>query len=158
VKKEVFMREKGFTLVEMLLVLAIIGILVTILLPSVFGVTTDAKKKQVKGDLRLIQAALGEYYIRYNTFPDPGGDYVQNLLDMRPRILKDRPVDPFSDPPVTYMYDFLDTSAPNDIPTYVVYSVGVSKNEQATINSSDDVDYTAECIFVTNAATLTQSN
>lgn len=146
------MKEKGFTLVEMLLVLAIIGILVTILLPSVFGVTRDAKEKQVKGDLRLIQAALGEYYIRYNTFPANGAGWEQLLLDMRPRIIKDQPVDPFDPNRLLYGYHYLTPAAPGDVPTYVVWSKGWSQMEDAGVQDYDLVYHTADCIYVSNAS------
>ena len=149
------MRKKGFTLVEMLLVLAIIGILITLLLPSVIGVTRDAKEKQVKGDLRLIQAALGEYYIKNNDFPPTGAGWEALLLAMRPRIIEKNPVDPFEPAGGMYGYDYLPPGGPGDIPTYVVWSVGFSQSETASASGSDEVTRSVECIFVTNATVLT---
>jgi general secretion pathway protein G len=146
------MRQKGFTLVEMLLVLAIIGILMFILLPSVVGVTRDAKEKQAKADLRLIQAALGEYYIKNNDFPPTGAGYEVYLLALRPRIIEKDPVDPFHPTGLQYGYDYLPTSLPGEIPTYVVWSVGFSQREEAEVNASDEIMATADCIYVTNAA------
>jgi len=150
------MRQKGFTLVEMLLVLAILGILIAILLPSVIGVTRDAKEKQVKGDLRLIQAALGEYYIKNNNFPlDTAPAWASALLIMEPRIIEKWPFDPFNPADgALYGYDYLPTSNPGEVPTYVVWSVGFSQLETASASASDEVTHTTDCIFVTNAVKL----
>ncbi len=150
------MRQKGFTLVEMLLVLAIIGILITILLPSVFGISQETKETKAKAELHLIQTALGNYYIKNNIFPDddPLEDWVQALLDMEPRLFNERPADPFAMVVKNdYGYDYLPPTVAGDIPTYVVYTVGVSQAEIASVTASDTVQHTEDCIFVTNAAT-----
>jgi general secretion pathway protein G len=155
------MRDKGFTLVEMLLVLAIVGILVTIILPSVVGVTMDAKVKQAKADLRMLQAAVGQYYIRYNTFPTSQAGatdetWVGELLSMSPRVVEKRPQDPFAPvsppaaPPV-YGYKFRPAGA-GEIPTYIIWSVGISGQEDAAVTGSDQIYHSADCIYVTNAS------
>jgi general secretion pathway protein G len=151
------MKQKGFTLVEMLLVLAIIGILVTIVLASFIGVTVATKEKKVRADIRLVQAALGQYYIRYNTFPDDSGDWVGALLAMSPRVFDQRPGDPFQpttdpDNPPAYQYQYVAPANPGDFPTYAVWSIGASQKEDVDVIGSDIVQYTAECIFVTNAS------
>ncbi len=150
-------RNSGFTLVEMLLVLAIIGILVTIVLASVIGVTVETKNKKVRADIRLIQAALGQYYIKYNTFPDDSGDWVGALLAMSPRVFDERPGDPYqptTDPknPPPYQYEYLAPVNPGDIPTYAVWSIGASQTEDVDVPASDTVQYNPECIFVSNAS------
>jgi type II secretory pathway pseudopilin PulG len=141
--------------------LAIVGILVTIILPSVVGVTMDAKLKQVKADLRLIQAAVGQYYIRYNTFPTSQASavdetWVNELLAMSPRVVEKRPQDPFApvSPPAappTYRYDYR-TPGAGEMPTYIIWSVGISANEDAAVTGSDQIYHSADCIYVTNAS------
>ncbi len=158
------MRQKGFTLVEMLLVLAIIGILVTVIVPSVVGVSMETKKNKAKADLRLLQAAVGQYYVRYNTFPTTQSGssdetWINELLGMSPRVIDKRPGDPFrvtGDPenPPAYQYEFY-TPAANEIPTYVIWSVGVSGAGVATADSSDHVTVTNDAIYVTNASQVT---
>ncbi len=67
------MGEKGFTLIEMLLVVAIIGFLVAILLPSVGGVGEGAKMRAAKADLRTLKSAIEVYYIAFGVYPPEGG-------------------------------------------------------------------------------------
>ena len=55
------MNKKGFTLVEMLVVIAIIAILVAILIPTVTGATTKAKEA---ADVANIRSAVAEYEVK----------------------------------------------------------------------------------------------
>lgn len=49
--------SKGFTLIEMLVVIAIIGILVLLALPSYLGYTKDANVATMKADIRVLESA-----------------------------------------------------------------------------------------------------
>ena len=66
-------KAKGFTLIEMLLVVAIIGFLVAILLPSVGGVGEGAKVRAAKADLRTLKSGIEVYYIAFGVYPPVGG-------------------------------------------------------------------------------------
>lgn len=50
--------RKGFTLVEMLIVVALITIIIGIALPRFAGVTGRAKQAEANGELRTIQSAI----------------------------------------------------------------------------------------------------
>ena len=51
------MKHKGFTLVELLVVITIIGMLIAILLPAVFGALEEANKAACKANLKQIGTA-----------------------------------------------------------------------------------------------------
>ena len=71
-------REKGFTLIEILTVVAILGILGAITIPSVIGLVGRGRTAALIEDQRRLQNAVDEFFIDLHTGPDSGlwGDGV----------------------------------------------------------------------------------
>lgn len=66
------MKGKAFTLIELLIVVAIIGILAAIAVPNFLNAQVRAKISRALADLRSIRTAMGMYSIDYNrNIPDP---------------------------------------------------------------------------------------
>jgi general secretion pathway protein G len=70
--------RRAFTLVEMLLVVAIIGILAALVIPKIAGTRDRAAKTAVGADINGgIKSALGQYEIDMGTYPKNFQDLIQ---------------------------------------------------------------------------------
>ncbi|MGA1870129.1 MAG: type II secretion system protein [bacterium] len=73
--KKKFYREQGFTLVELLIVVVILGILAAVVVPQFSGSSKDAKVSALKSDLSTIRGALELYALQHNDqYPDASDD------------------------------------------------------------------------------------
>jgi len=66
-------RSHAFTLIELLIVVAIIAILAAIAVPNFLEAQTRAKVSRVKADVRSIATALEAYRIDQNLYPSDAG-------------------------------------------------------------------------------------
>jgi prepilin-type N-terminal cleavage/methylation domain-containing protein len=67
-------KNKAFTLIELLIVVAIIGILAAIAVPNFMNAQTRAKVSRVMGDHKAIGSALEMYALDHNIYPWPIGN------------------------------------------------------------------------------------
>jgi len=69
--------ERGFSLVELLVVITIIGILATTVTVKVIGALSTAKISKAKTEIKQIKDAVGIYYITTGKMPDSLEDLRQ---------------------------------------------------------------------------------
>jgi general secretion pathway protein G len=62
-------RRGGFTLVEIMVVVIVIGILAATIIPKFTGVTHDAKVATAKGNIAELDAALERYNVQMDAYP-----------------------------------------------------------------------------------------
>ena len=83
----------GFTLVELLIVVAIIAILATIAIPNLLEAQVRAKASRAQADVRSLATALEAYHVDWNSYPPTPLD---SLSDRTARLA-------FLTTPVAYM-------------------------------------------------------
>ncbi|MGE5219533.1 MAG: type IV pilin protein, partial [Chloroflexota bacterium] len=64
-----FRRNTGFTLIEVLLVIAIIGVLAVIAIPQFIAYRSRAIDAQMKSDLRNAAVAVESYFVKHSVYP-----------------------------------------------------------------------------------------
>lgn len=97
-------QAKGFSLVELLIVMVILGLLASLVGPAMFGKLDTSKVKTAQAQMELLATALDTYRLDV-------GEYPEKLSELRvsddkrwdgPYLPKDVPNDPWENP---YSYE-----------------------------------------------------
>jgi general secretion pathway protein G len=87
--------ERGFTLIELMIVLTIMGILLTIAAPNLKRSVVKSREAVLKEDLFRMREAIDQYYADNGKFPDSLDDLV-NVQERTRSYLRAIPKDPFT--------------------------------------------------------------
>lgn len=88
---------RGFTLIEMLVVMAVVALLLTIALPRYFGSVEKSKEVVLKENLQVLRTGLEKYYADKGHYPESLEDLVTN------KYFKSVPVDPVTESSATWI-------------------------------------------------------
>ena len=115
--KKLHMRRGGFTLIELMIVVAIIGILAAIAIPNFLRFQLKAKSSEGKTNLAAIRTAEESYFAEY-------GIYVS--ANPSPTVIGDNAKITYSNPDPTFGFDQLGWSPEGQV--YFNYSVDTLGN------------------------------
>jgi general secretion pathway protein G len=118
--------ERGFTLVEMMVVLVIIGLLATVVIINVMPATDRAAQTRVKADLSTIEQAVEMYRLENLRYPTT----QEGLNALVPNYIRRLPADPWNSP---YVYV---APGPNGAP-FRIASLGADKSEGGSGENAD---------------------
>jgi len=144
-------KSKAFTLIELLIVMAVIAILIAIAIPSFRGMQNEAKKTKAQGDVRVLKIAIESYYKNNNNQYPAIANYQTTLMGASPQILDHNLYDPFvAGGATTYMYALSSaTAAVSNY--YIVYSVGISGTGSCSVSNTTGVASSlGDAIYDTN--------
>ena len=132
-------RQQGFTLIEIMVVVLILGILAALVVPQVMSRPDQAKVTVAQGDIKAIAAALDMYRLDNHVYPStqqglealvkkPSGMPAAKNWN-KDGYLKRLPVDPWGNP-----YQYL---APGSQGPFDLYSLGADGKEGGSENAAD---------------------
>ncbi len=105
-------KQKGFTLIEIMVVVVILGILATIVVPKILDRPDEARVQKARQDIRAFEGALSLYKLDNFSYPDTG----EGLGALQGRYMERIPNDPWGN---EYQYISPGTSG-----SYDIYSFG----------------------------------
>ena len=127
-------RVAGFSLVEILVVLVIMGLLISVVAPTVLNRADEARVQKAQADFKAIETALKIYRLDNYVYPttEQGLEALvtPSTLDPQPRNFKDGgylaevPVDPWGRP-----YLYLSPGERGEVDIYTLGADGLSGGE-----------------------------
>ncbi|OGW85137.1 MAG: hypothetical protein A3C35_03195 [Omnitrophica bacterium RIFCSPHIGHO2_02_FULL_46_11] len=132
--------EKGFTLIEILVVITLILIIAGIALPRFAGVTDEGRKAKAKAELKTVQSALESYLLNTtSTVPTATWAALETALEAAtPRLVGE----------MSTFYDPFGATATTN------YSVAKSSNSKYYVLSSVGPDKTADITGIGDTGTV----
>ena len=118
-------RAHGFTLIELIVVMAIIALLISIVAPRYMRSLEKSKEAVLKQDLWVMRDALDKYYGDLGKYPNSLDELVEQ------KYLRTIPVDPLTDSTSTWQ-----VVAPNDPELGAIYNVKSGASGASTIGTS----------------------
>ena len=146
------MKLRGFTVIEILVVLVLMALVLGIFITRMSGLGDQKNTETAHGDLRAIQTAINAYYLNHNKVYPAGADWQNNdLVNDSPRVLRQKLYDPFRAASTEYSY-----FTSSDEKYYVAFSYGPDRAADITgINTSGNLAGTNnDDIFVTNGTAI----
>ena len=107
--------QKGMTLLEIMIVVAILGLLATVVVSNLMGSLDNAKINITRTKISQVESAVKRYYLDFSNYPDSMKDLV-NPGSGRPPYVKKAPKDDWN-------RELIYKRSSGDTP-FVIYSMG----------------------------------
>jgi len=92
-----YLNAQGFTLIELMVVMVIIGLLAATVAPKIFGRVDKARQQDAQAQIELLGQALDLYRLEKHKYPTTD----EGLESIRAYLKKDLPKDPWGN---NYVY------------------------------------------------------
>ncbi len=109
----VLLAKKGYTLIELMIVVAIVGILISLAIPNFQQSALKAKETALKQNLFTMRTILDQYYADRGDYPET----LESLVESH--YLRSIPIDPFTKSSTTWTEIYEEQEEGDDSPAGV---------------------------------------
>jgi len=135
--------QKGFTLVELVIVMAVIALILSVVIPNLRGMQQEGQLTKAESELQTLKTAITSFW-RHNSNTYPA-DISAALVGATPQVVTAQLVDPFNTSNGTYGYV---KDANNDY--FIVWTQGPKKDTAQPTVSNGEVVYSGSGRCVSN--------
>jgi len=128
-KNNILALQQGFTMIELLMVIFLIGMITAIVVPQFMDQIDDARQKDAQAQIEMLGQALDLYRLEKGKYPGE----EEGLKAIAPYLKKELPKDPWGNP---YHYKF-----PGEHGAYDLVSYGEDNAEGGEGNNADIVSW-----------------
>lgn len=127
--KRNLLNSRGFTLIELMVVMGIIALLAALVGPKLFGHTDKARQQDAQAQIELLGQALDLFRLERHKYPTTD----EGLAVLKPYLKKNVPKDPWGN---QYVY-----TSPGQNGDYDLVSLGADNAEGGEDNNKDIVSW-----------------
>jgi len=140
-EKSLLKCKRGFTLIELMVVMIILGLLAALVVPRMFGRIGQAKSNAARAQIELLGTALDSFRLDTGRYPTTAEGLAALVTQVSgvdqwngPYLKKTEvPLDPWNNP---YVYE-----SPGKNGDYDIYSLGADKAEGGEGENADIVSW-----------------
>ena len=124
---------RGFTLIELLIVIVILGLLLSLVAPTMFSKVGSSQRKAAMAQMQMLSTALDTYRLDVGSFPGSLSELRQGDAPGwdGPYLPRELPLDPWGNP---YVYSL---DGATDLKPYALLSYGKDGRQGGEGDSED---------------------
>jgi len=141
--------QKGFTLVELVIVMAVIALILSVVIPNLRGMQQEGQLTKAESELNTLKTAVTSFWRHNgNTYP---ANIIAALTGATPQVISAQLVDPFNTANGTYGYV---KDANNEY--FIIWTQGPKKDTAQPAVANGEVTYSGSGKVVSNLSVKKQ--
>lgn len=149
----VLMNRKGFSLVELVIVMAVIALILSIAIPNFRAMQREGEYTKAEGDLDTLKVAVTSYW-RHNSKAYPANIHT-GLTGATPSVITKTMPDPWNTDSTNVTYGYAKGNDSTFGDWFYVYTKGPNADTTPSFNATNQrVEYTGSGRVISNAPIL----
>jgi type IV pilus assembly protein PilA len=147
--------NKGFTLVELVIVMAVIALILSVIIPNLRGMQQEGQLTKAEGELQTLKTAVTSYWRNNNnTYP---ADITVALTGATPNIVSTALPDPWNTDAVGNTYGYVTGNDATFGDYFIIYTRGPTADTAPVFDAAGQrVTFTGSGRVVSNAQVVKQ--